>query len=339
MCAQPEESGDVASSVSVVVPAYNAEAVLDRCLAAILGSTRPALEVLVIDDGSTDETPRIAVRHGVRLLRTARARSGPATARNLGAREARGSILLFVDSDVIVRPDTLDRAARILEDDPETAAVFGSYDDDPAEPDFLSQYKNLQHHWVHQHGNPVASTFWAGCGAVRRDVFLALDGFDATRFPAPSIEDIELGHRMIGAGHRIRLDRDLCVKHLKRWRFWPLLRTEIRDRAAPWSRLMLQSGGLVRDLNLKVADRVSALLAWLVLGGLGCTAWWPPAGLLAFGALGSIIVLNREFYGFFVRRRGWLFTLRVLPMHLLYYLYSSATFAGSWLMLRLAWQR
>ena len=57
----------------------------------------------------------------------------------------------------------------------------------------VSQYRNLLHHFVHQHGHAEASTFWAGCGAIRRAAFDAVGGFDAARFPRPSIEDIELG--------------------------------------------------------------------------------------------------------------------------------------------------
>ena len=60
-------------------------------------------------------------------------------------------------------------------------ALIGSYDDDPAERDFLSQYKNLMHCFVHQTGNEQASTFWSGCGAIRRDVSLAHSGFRVRR--------------------------------------------------------------------------------------------------------------------------------------------------------------
>ena len=71
----------------------------------------------------------------------------------------------------------------------------------------VSQYRNLLHHFVHQHGNSEASTFWAGCGAIRRSVFEEMGGFDEQRFPTPSIEDIELGYRLRQAGHRILLDK------------------------------------------------------------------------------------------------------------------------------------
>jgi len=322
-------------TISVIVPAHNAERFLPRCLDALRASTRPAHEIIVVDDVSTDGTPRIAAERGARVLRMER-QSGPGGARNRAAAEATGDVLLFIDSDVVARPDTLARVAATFEAQPDLAALFGSYDDAPAEPSFVSQYKNLQHHFVHQQGSPEANTFWAGCGAIRRGVFLEVGGFDLEKYPVPSIEDIELGYRLRERGHRILLDKDLQVKHLKRWFFWPLLRTEIVCRAAPWSRLILECRRTALDLNLKVADRVSSVLAGLlVILPLGALLW-PPALALWLACLLLVVVLNRAFYGFFLRRRGLLFTLRVIPVHLLYYLYSAGTFTVCWLQHKLA---
>src|SRR5690349_3109134 len=82
--------------VSVVVPAYNAEGTLAECLVRVFDSTYECLEVVLIDDGSTDHTRAIAARFPVRLESTG-GRVGPAAARNLGARVAEGDILLFID--------------------------------------------------------------------------------------------------------------------------------------------------------------------------------------------------------------------------------------------------
>ena len=149
-----------------------------------------------------------------------------------------GDVLFFFDSDVQVRPDTVARVERAFADDPALAALFGSYDDTPGDPGFLSQFKNLFHHYVHQHGAEEASTFWSGCGAVRRDVFLAVGGFPA-RYRLPSIEDIELGYLLKRRGHRLRLDKGLQVKHLKRW---TCSASFIRHRGSrhPWTRLILR---------------------------------------------------------------------------------------------------
>ena len=118
------------------------------------------------------------------------------------------------------------RIAAAFQASPNLAALFGSYDDEPFESNFLSQYKNLFHHYVHQTAKVDASTFWSGCGAIRREVFLAIGGFEEN-YRRPTIEDIELGYRLKKTGHRIRLLKELQVKHLKRWE---ILRQSIAHR-------------------------------------------------------------------------------------------------------------
>ena len=150
--------------ISIIVPVYNNAPDLRACLSALMAASCPDSEIIVVDDGSTDDTPLVAVEKGVRLLRLMR-NSGPAAARNYGARQARGDILFFVDADVIIGPEAVRHVARVFDECSDMAAVFGSYDASPQAAGVVSQYRNLLHHFVHQHGNPEASTFWAGCGA------------------------------------------------------------------------------------------------------------------------------------------------------------------------------
>jgi glycosyltransferase involved in cell wall biosynthesis len=154
-----------APSLTVIVPVYNGSHFLDRCLSGLRASDYPNFELIVADDASTDNSGEVARRHGARVLRMPR-QSGPGAARNAAAREASGEVVFFVDADVVVAPDAVRRVAENFRAHPNVAAVFGSYDDSPAENNFLSQYKNLCHHFVHQQGNTEASTFWGGCGAV-----------------------------------------------------------------------------------------------------------------------------------------------------------------------------
>jgi len=200
----------------------------------------------------------------------------------------------------------------VLEREPDVAAVFGSYDDAPAEPNFLSQYKNLFHHYVHQNAREEASTFWAGCGAVRRDVFLALGGFDET-YRRPSIEDIELGYRIRRAGHRIRLLKTLQVKHLKRWTARSLLYADFWLRAVPWTELIQRHRELLNDLNLTWKARAAVVLGWL--------------SLLVPPLVAVMLAMHAGLLKFFLAKRGLMFTLAALPWLWLYNLYSGLGFA------------
>src|SRR2546421_2883563 len=312
--------------ISVIVPVYNGGRYLERCLDALLASSYSSYEVIVVDDASTDQSADIARRKGVTLLEMQK-QTGQSAGRNAAAERARGQILFFVDADVVVRPDTISRVASDFAANPDIAALFGSYDDEPAEKNFLSQYKNLQHHFVHQQGNREASTFWTGCGAVRREVFQSLGGLNRNR---RCVEDIEFGYRLRRAGHRILLDKELQVKHLKRWALRSWLRADIFCRAVPWSKLIIENRAMVKDLNLQTSDRISAALLGLSIALLFLSVLKPQLLFVVPFLLAGIIILNRKFYGFFLRKRGALFTALVFPAHLLYYFYSSVAFALCW---------
>jgi glycosyltransferase involved in cell wall biosynthesis len=254
----------------VVIPVYNGSAYLEACLGALCRSTCTNFECIVVDDGSTDDSAKIASRCGARVVST-KGRCGPAHARNLGARSASGSILFFIDADVSVYPSTVDRILAGFQQDPELDAVIGSYDDSPGSGDFLSQYRNLMHCYVHQTGKKQACTFWSGCGAIRRDVFLAHQGFNED-YGRPAIEDIELGYRLAASGKKVMLDRRLLVKHLKRWNLWSVVRTDIMDRGIPWTELILRDHKIPNDLNVQLSQRLSVALVFLMLGIAGLTS-------------------------------------------------------------------
>lgn len=312
-------------TISVVIPVYNGGANFRRCLSSVAEAVPPPTEVIVVSDGDTDGSWRLAEASGAQVLREPASR-GPARARNLGGLAARGEILFFVDADVTIPRDAVGRVAAAFRGEPGLAAVFGTYDDEPAATNFLSQYKNLLHHYVHQTGREEASTFWGACGAIRREVFLALGGFDEG-YRWPSIEDVELGYRLKQAGHRIRLCKALQVKHLKRWGVASLLKSDFLHRAIPWTELILRDHGFIDDLNLRHSSRVSVLLTCGLLGALVGARWWRGSLAVAAAISLALLALNADLYLFFRRKRGLQFALQAIAWHWLYYLYSSIAFA------------
>jgi glycosyltransferase involved in cell wall biosynthesis len=322
--------GGEALRLSIVVPVHNNPRDLRECLAAVVAESGPDTEVLVVDDASTDETPSVALTLADRVLRRS-CNGGPAAARNHGARHARGDVLFFVDADVVLAPGAVERVRRLFAERSDVAAVFGSYDEVPRAAGLVSRYRNLLHHFVHQTGRVEASTFWAGCGAIRRDVFHAIGGFDEQRYRRPSIEDIELGHRLRRAGHRILLDKRLQGTHLKRWSLLSMIRTDIMQRAIPWSRLTLETEAIPDTLNLAWRQRLSAALvgtAGLFFALSGVKA---ELAVLAAGALAVVLVMNRHLYLFFLRRGGLWFALVATALHWLYFVYSAGSYVFAWL--------
>jgi glycosyltransferase involved in cell wall biosynthesis len=320
-----------APEISVVMPVYNGRPLIGRSLPPLIDMLRRGelAEVIVVDDTSTDDTAVIAAEMSARVMPSG-GRLGPGGARNVAAAQAHGEILWFVDADVVVHDDAALQLQRAFAE-PGVTAVFGSYDDQPPARNFLSQYKNLVHHFYHHRGRSEASTFWAGCGAVRKDAFLAVGGFDVVRYTRPSIEDIELGYRLCAAGGRILLWPALQGTHLKEWRLVNLIHTEVFCRAIPWSRLILSQTGLVNDLNVGAAERLRAVLAALFFAGVAASVHPAVPAWFALAMLVAIALANGSLLRLFYRRKGPLFALGGLLFHQVYYLYSSAAFAWCWL--------
>lgn len=312
------------ATLSVIVPVYNSTEDLKDCLAALAESECDSFDVLVVDDGSTEPVEALVRAHGFGYMRI-EGPGGPARARNRGVAQVNSQYVVFVDADVRVHKDTLALFAETFAADPSIDAVIGSYDEAPARPNFLSQYKNLFHHYVHQNCDGDITTFWSGCGAIKRGLFLGFGGFDEKRYRRPAIEDIELGTWMSAAGCRIVLDRRIKAKHLKHWTMRNLLKTDIFDRGIPWTRLMLRAGAMANTLNIKPTQRISVVLAYLALL-VALAAVWMPALLVGVVALViAVTVLNLDFYRYFTAHSGLWFTLRVVPMHWLYFLYCGVS--------------
>lgn len=321
------EAAGGAPPISVIIPAYNAAGSLGACLASLANSSQLPCECIVVDDGSTDGTARIAREHGATVIANT-GRHGPGFSRNQGAARARGDVLLFLDSDVLVHADALARLAAGFQADASLDAIFGSYDDRPGSPEFLSQYKNLQHCFVHQTARASASTFWSGCGAVRKTVFRAQGGFNGS-VPRPAVEDIEFGYRLVRSGGRIMLDHRVLAQHWKRWTLWNLLKTEIVDRGIPWTRLILRDRFMPNDLNLRWSQRISAGLALWLAAALVSEPLFPGAAswiAVCMALLMSLTMLNLPFYRFLASRRGWRFAIAAIPLHSLHHFCNAATF-------------
>jgi len=306
-----------AADYSLIVPAHRGGPMLEACLDSIARLDPRPGEVIVAVDGADPGVRAAAARRGFTPLPCPTA-PGVAATRNAGVRASRGAVLVFADSDTLLPADHLTRLTALWLRHPEEAAIIGSYDAAPAAPGLISKYRNLLHHYTHQRGAAEAQTFWAGCGAGRRDAFAAIGGFDEA-YRIPSVEDIELGYRLRRAGYRIRLAADWQVKHLKRWRLRDLIVTDIGRRAIPWTRLLRREGRLDNDLNI---DHASRLNAALVCGGAALlvagSVWRPglPAGAIL---LAAAVVQNLPFYRFLRRTGGWPLAVGAVPLHWLYF--------------------
>lgn len=295
----PRHSRGSAPTLAVVVPATDSPAGLERCLAALeAGEYRP------------DEL----------LVQREPADAGPAEARNLGDAASTADVVVFVDSDVEVHADALARIREHFATDPGLTAVFGAYDDDPADPGLTSRYRNLLHHHVHTGAEGEAETFWAGLGAVRREAFEAAGGFDADQFPDPSVEDIELGMRLRRHGARVALDPQILGRHLKAWTPVSMVKTDFSRRGVPWARLLLREGSESTALNLGWRRRASAASSVALLASL--LARRPR---MATTSLIANLLLDRDLYALLARRGGPRLLVAGIGLHQLHQLTAAAS--------------
>jgi len=306
--------------LSVVVPARNASATLARCLEAVVAQSSADIEVTVVDDCSSDDTRAIAARYPVRLIALPE-HQGVAAARNRGAEQARGEIIFFLDADVVLAPGGMERVLATMAN-PQTGAVIGSYDSAPDDQSIVSRFKNLAHHHFHQHSNREATTFWGACGAIRRELCLAAGGFDEKRYKLPSIEDIELGFRLIARGVRIVLDPELQVKHLKKWTLSSLVETDVVRRAIPWTLLWMEHGRAQSDLNFSWDQRIAAMISVAMLLAILAAITTSFAWLAVLGLVILALAINRDLFRLLLVRGGIGLAIAGFFLQQLYYLYA-----------------
>lgn len=315
-------SANTAPQISVIIPVYASGPqpvdFLRNALRDLKRSSFQDFEILVADDASPagDAVRAVVIEEGAQLVRLEQ-RSGPAAVRNAAANKAAGEVLVFMDADTSAHMDTLERFAQEFHKNSGLDAMVGSYDQRPTAPGVVSRFRNLLHSFVHHRANRQASTFWAGCGAVRRDRFRKMGGFDES-FQRPSIEDVEFGLRLRQAGGSIELDPKIQVVHHKTWTFSSMVRTDLFARAIPWAAL-LRAYPLPFDLNFKPGDRISGALAAatpiLTVVALLHRGIWSLGPLVA---LALIALLNWPLLRFLARAGGWGEALRCFPLLLTY---------------------
>ncbi len=322
-------------ALSVVIPAFQAARTLAASIASVRASVPAGTEIIVVDDGSFDDTFEQASRLADVVVGRP-CQGGAARARNDGSRVARGKFLLFVDADVTVNEAAVRGAIAHLEGGAD--AVFGAYEPlpPPEVRNFATTYKNLLHHYTHLQSAGEADTFWSGFGALRREAFMAVGGFDPLVTTGADVEDIHLGYRLRADGRTIVLDPRLQVQHHKRYTVGGVIRSDVFHRAVPWTRAMLTMRTFHADLNLRRESVGAASVTVATVLTLGSVPW---IGAPAVGASALLMagwfLLHRRLLTYF--RRQWTLagTLGSAAMLFAYYLYGlvgSALGVGAFLL-------
>lgn len=306
-------------SLSVVIAAHVLDGNLTKCLKSVEFYFLESIEeVILVLDGvrRSDEFFKAFNLPGLKVLEL-ESSHGPAYARNFGAHHAKSNVLFFIDSDIEVKKDTFEKVINHFGIENSEEAIIGSYDDSPEDQALISKYRNLLHHFTHQHASEKAMTFWGACGAIRKEVFLLVGGFDES-FTKPSVEDIDLGYRLVQKGFAIRLYKELQVKHLKRWTFILMVKTDVFQRAKPWAELLFQYKKWgTKDLNVNNSERLAVFLLGLGVSSLIAAFFLPVLAFIGCISLISLLLVKRKTYAFFSKY----FSVRLPLILLLYWMY------------------
>jgi glycosyltransferase involved in cell wall biosynthesis len=308
--------------VSVIIPNYNYVRTLPACIEAVQRQSYPDVEIIVVDDRSTDGSADTARQYGVTVLETP-TNSGVSVARNLGAAHAKGEVLFFLDSDVALDEDAVANAVAALRADPGLGAICGMYRAEPLFPaGLVKQYRAIQQYvWFGEIEGRIPGLHSALC-AMRVEVYREIGPFnDRLRWT----EEQDYGFRL-NMRYEVRATRSIRGRHDHDATLGVLLSKvfqRTRLGAPNWMRLSKLPGGAATGFRAIGSGFVlAAALSLLVVPLLG------PLALLATAALVGIgIALDGRTYGYAFRNHGVLFGLRFTVLHLMVML-TSAVAAG-----------
>ena len=305
-------------------------------LAAIRVSEQPrdSYEIIVVDDASTDGSVAIAARYADTVVKLTGHPAGPAYARNRGVELARGAVIAFVDGDVVVRPDTLPRLLAVLLERPEIDAVSASRGESAGAPNFISQYWNLLLSSASSaiRGAALNSRLDAARAPRRLPVRWM---YDEWRFDTASMESVELGERLLGAGHGVILSSELTVTHLKRWSFGSVCqevwhRSRVLARSLGYFRMSAAAPGEVVFTLCRTLIPAVALLGTLLLAAAFVPAPHPSA---KFGvALAAMLLTNLPVHRFYASTRGFWFAILAAPLHVFVQIVAAIALCTGWIL-------
>jgi len=247
--------------VSVVIPTYNMAQYVSEAIQSVLEQTFADLEVIVVDDGSTDATADVAGSYPIRYVY--QVQKGPAAARNQGARLATGAIVAFTDADCVPGRQWAANLVDGFDEDEDVVGVGGAYGIANA-GSFLARLVHAEIQERHTRLGDAVDFLGSFNVAYRKDVFWAAGGFDET-FTAASGEDNDLAYRLGDLGGRLRFVRNAPVAHYHPAHLWPYLRAQMRHGYWRMKLYRIHPGRLGGDAYAPLRDLAAVPVSALAL--------------------------------------------------------------------------
>lgn len=321
-------------SISVIIPNHNGAATIGLCLEAALSSAYGNFEVIVVDDCSTDDSVKIIGRYPCTLIRLGE-HGGASRARNAGARSSTGDILFFTDSDCLLTPEALFRAAGAVAEGGPRVAIGGTYTPLPHDDDFFSTFQSVFINYSetkrtgHPAGQPAGQPDYLATHALALDASTFRDSGGFREDFLPIIEDVEFSHRLARSGCTLRMDPGMLVRHIFRFTLRKSLRNAYR-KTYYWVRYSLENKDLLADSGTASSElKLNGIFYLLTLLCL-CAALLAedPRFLLPLPAVAGLnLFFSRHLLAAFHRAKG----VRFAFLSAVYYtlLYPAPVWAGT----------
>jgi len=296
--------------ISVVVPVYNNAAFIGKCIEGIRASRYDNYEIIIVDDASSDNTVEIVEKFDVNLIKLKK-RESANYCRNIGADEAKGDILLFMDSDVVVEPETLGEVAKIFSEG-KLDAIVGVYSVSDDYENLISRYKNLWIRYSYIISDASVDWIFGAISAIKKNVFLQVKGFNRDLHSQNGTDDLELGKRLASENYAIEINEKIEGKHLRHFTLGALLKNDFR-RSRWFVALAKDFNGIKNSLkegfvNIYPKFILSTALSIPMLLLLVGSLFYCAAAAAFLGLFLVFLFLNFPFVKYFSKHYGAIYT-------------------------------
>ncbi len=304
--------------LSIVIPVYNAQKYLERSLASIYMSSFKDFEVIIVNDGSTDNTAEIINNFPINTLINFNTNKGLAAARNEGANKATGEIILFIDSDIVLKGDTLSKISAHFQDD-QCQCVIGLYSKTHPNPDVFSNYKNMWIRFTYLTSPEYVNWFFTAIGAIRKDVWDKSGYFDPKFNIKTGGSDIDFGFRLYSQGIKILLDKNIDVIHLKKFNLVSLVKNDFL-RSFGYIKLALNYNQSLADIaksgiaNAQNSFAISTILAGIISGIIILCPFSIWFVFMSVFFIFLYVKLNYPFYKYTIKELSFWKTILFIPV-------------------------
>lgn len=304
--------------ISVIIPVYNGEKTIRKCLEAIFQSDHNNYEVIVVDDHSQDASRQFIERFPCKLV-TLSKQSGAAQARNAGANVSNGSILFFTDADCLLEPDTLKKLANSFNSADPYTIVGGTYTVHPYDRNFYGKFQSIFVNYFESKHADNPDYIATHAMAIGSEVFFANRGFNNDKYPI--LEDVEYSHRLRSNGIKLKIDKTILVKHIFGFSIIGSILNAIK-KSQYWAMYLLDTNSLLEDSGTASYElKINVLLCFVNLVYFALFFYTSNIAFLGPILLNLAIVIyfNMGFIKATINHFGWLFCCQAMTYYLLFY--------------------